>query len=138
MRVDLKLKNVASIELGSNSYNVSATQNSQAMVPIGINLQSGANALQTANLVKEKMKELNLSFPKDMTYNIPYDTTRFIEISIKEKRELDGTILNSIKKNLQSNSYIIYVFGINNKRSKTEQLTTWSMRPPIILMRRLR
>lgn len=56
----LKLKNVASIELGSNSYNVSATQNSQAMVPIGINLQSGANALQTANLVKEKMKELNL------------------------------------------------------------------------------
>lgn len=80
----LKLKNVASIELGSNSYNVSATQNSQAMVPIGINLQSGANALQTANLVKEKMKELNLSFPKDMTYNIPYDTTRFIEISIKE------------------------------------------------------
>ena len=32
------------------------TQNSQAMVPIGINLQSGANALQTANLVKEKMK----------------------------------------------------------------------------------
>lgn len=80
----LKLKNVATIELGSNSYNVSATQNSQAMVPIGINLQSGANALQTANLVKEKMKELNLSFPKDMTYNIPYDTTRFIEISIKE------------------------------------------------------
>ena len=80
----LKLKNVASIELGSNSYNVSATQNSQAMVPIGINLQSGANALQTANLVKEKMKELSLSFPKDMTYNIPYDTTKFIEISIKE------------------------------------------------------
>ena len=80
----LKLKNVATIELGSNSYNVSATQNSQAMVPIGINLQSGANALQTANLVKEKMKELSLSFPKDMTYNIPYDTTKFIEISIKE------------------------------------------------------
>lgn len=80
----LKLKNVATIELGSNSYNVSATQNSQPMVPIGINLQSGANALQTAKLVKEKMENISLSFPKDMTYNIPYDTTRFIEISIKE------------------------------------------------------
>ena len=52
------------MELGSNSYNVSATQNSQPMVPIGINLQSGANALQTAKLVKEKME--NITALKDV------------------------------------------------------------------------
>ena len=80
----LKLKNVAKIELGSNSYNGNTTQNSQEVVPIGINLQSGANAVQTAKLIKEEMKEISLSFPNDITYNIPYDTTSFIQISINE------------------------------------------------------
>ena len=80
----LKLKNVAKIELGSNSYSGNTTQNSQEVVPIGINLQSGANAVQTAKLIKEKMKEISLSFPNDITYNIPYDTTSFIQISINE------------------------------------------------------
>ena len=49
----LKLKNVAKVELGSNSYSGNTTQNSQEVVPIGINLQSGANAVQTAKLIKE-------------------------------------------------------------------------------------
>ena len=80
----LKLKNVAKIELGSNSYSGNTTQNSQEVVPIGINLQSGANAVQTAKLIKEEMKEISLSFPNDITYNIPYDTTSFIQISINE------------------------------------------------------
>ena len=80
----LKLKNVAKVELGSNSYNGNTTQNSQEVVPIGINLQSGANAVQTAKLIKEEMKEISLSFPNDITYNIPYDTTSFIQISINE------------------------------------------------------
>lgn len=80
----LKLKNVARVELGSNSYSGHTIQNSQTTVPIGINLQSGANALGTAKLIKEKMKELSTSFPKDITYNIPYDTTKFIEISVQE------------------------------------------------------
>ncbi len=80
----LKLKNVATIELGSNSYSGNTTQNFQEVVPIGINLQSGANAVQTAKLIKDEMKSISLSFPKDITYNIPYDTTSFIQISINE------------------------------------------------------
>ncbi|MDD2698981.1 MAG: multidrug efflux RND transporter permease subunit [Arcobacteraceae bacterium] len=80
----LKLKNVARVELGSNTYSGHTIQNSQAVVPIGINLQSGANALETAKLIKEEMKEISLSFPNDITYNIPYDTTSFIQISINE------------------------------------------------------
>ncbi|MFY9074566.1 multidrug efflux RND transporter permease subunit [Malaciobacter mytili] len=80
----LKLKNIATIELGSNSYSGNTIQNSQSVVPIGINLQSGANALQTAKLIKEEIKEISLSFPKDITYNIPYDTTSFIQVSINE------------------------------------------------------
>jgi len=99
----LKLKNVAKIELGSYAYNVVSTQNSQAMVPIGINLQSGANALETAELVKEKMLSLSSSFPKDMTYNIPYDTTRFIQISIKE-------VIKTFFEALFLVSLIVYLF----------------------------
>ncbi len=80
----LRLKEVARVELGSNSYNVNSTQNNHAMVPIGINLQSGANALQTVKLVKAKMSQLAVAFPEDMSYNIPYDTTKFVEISVNE------------------------------------------------------
>ncbi len=80
----LRLKDMARVELGSNSYNVNATQNNHDMVPIGVNLQSGANALQTAKLVKAKMEQLALNFPEDMIYDIPYDTTNFVEISVHE------------------------------------------------------
>ncbi|HEF9948666.1 TPA: efflux RND transporter permease subunit, partial [Campylobacter coli] len=53
-------------------------------VPIMINLQSGANALNTAKLVEAKMQELSKSFPEGLEYKIPYDTTKFVIESIKE------------------------------------------------------
>ncbi|WP_041957371.1 efflux RND transporter permease subunit [Sulfurospirillum arsenophilum] len=80
----LRLKDVARAELGAESYNVTATQNGQTMVPIGIYLQSGANALDTAKKVKETMDRVAKSFPENMAYNIPYDTTTFIQISVNE------------------------------------------------------
>ncbi len=81
---NLRLKDVARLELGAESYDVTSTQNGQTMVPIGIYLQSGANALDTAKKVKVAMEKLSQSFPDNMTYNIPYDTTTFIQISINE------------------------------------------------------
>lgn len=80
----LRLKDVARLELGAESYDVTSTLNGQTMVPIGIYLQSGANALDTAKKVKATMDRVAKSFPENMVYNIPYDTTTFIQISVNE------------------------------------------------------
>jgi len=80
----LRLKDVARLELGAESYDVTSTLNGQTMVPIGIYLQSGANALDTAKKVKATMERVQKSFPENMVYSIPYDTTTFIQISVTE------------------------------------------------------
>ncbi len=80
----LRLAEVARIELGSKSYDVSATYNATPTVPLGIYLQPGANALATAKLVKSTLDEISRRFPAGLEYTVPYDTTEFVEISIKE------------------------------------------------------
>ncbi|HEY8119196.1 MAG TPA: multidrug efflux RND transporter permease subunit [Methylophilaceae bacterium] len=80
----LYLKDVARIELGSQSYNVRSTLDGQPGVAIPIFLQTGANALDTASAIKEKMAELKERFPQGMEYSIPYDTSDFVQASIKE------------------------------------------------------
>ena len=80
----LRLGDVARVELGSQDYSFSAVYNDQPTVPIGVYLQPGANALETAANVREAMEALEERFPEDIEYSIPYDTTEFIEISIKE------------------------------------------------------
>lgn len=80
----LRLKDVAEVEIGSQQYNSQGRLNGNDAVPIMVNLQSGANAVNTAKLVKAKMEELSKSFPQGLKYSIPYDTTTFIEASIFE------------------------------------------------------
>ena len=80
----LRLKDVARIELGAQDYSVNARFNGEPAVAFAIYLQPGANALETAELVKAKMAELAKSFPEGITYDIPYDTTLFVNESIKE------------------------------------------------------
>jgi len=80
----LRLKDVARVELGARSYDVTSTLNGQTMVPIGIYLQSGANALETAKKVDAIMAKLAKSFPQNMAYSVPYDTTKFIQESVNE------------------------------------------------------
>lgn len=80
----LYLKDVARIELGSQSYNVRSTLDGQPGVAIPVFLQTGANALDTANAIKNKMAELKLRFPEGMEYTIPYDTSDFVKASIEE------------------------------------------------------
>jgi multidrug efflux pump subunit AcrB len=57
----LRLKDVAKIELGAQDYSVSSTFNNEDAVAFAIYLQPGANALETANLVKQKLEELDIN-----------------------------------------------------------------------------
>ncbi len=80
----LYLKDVARIELGAQSYNVTSALDGQAGVAIPIFLQTGANALDTAQGIKAKMAELTGRFPAGMVYTIPYDTSDFVKATIDE------------------------------------------------------
>jgi multidrug efflux pump len=80
----LRLKDVARVELGARDYNFSGRRGGKPTVPMGVFLAPGANALQTADLVKAKMDELSKRFPAGITYSVPYDTTKFVRVSINE------------------------------------------------------
>lgn len=80
----LRLKDVARIELGAQNYNVTSALDGQPGVAMPIFLQSGANALDTANAIKAKIEDLKTHFPEGMEYNIPYDTSDFVKATIKE------------------------------------------------------
>ena len=78
------LRDVARIEIGSESYDVNALYNGKPASGIGVELASGANALDTAQAVKDRVAELSAFFPAGMRTVIPYDTTPFVRISILE------------------------------------------------------
>ena len=80
----LRLKEVATIELGAKMYEFIGRDNKTPTIPIAVNLSSGANALATADDVKAVMNRLAPNFPNDLQYKVAYDTTTFVRISIKE------------------------------------------------------
>ncbi len=80
----LRLRDVARVELGSKDYDFVGRYNGQPATLVGIFLQPGANALDVAQEVKRTVKELSARFPEGLTYALPYDTTRFVEVSIRE------------------------------------------------------
>ena len=81
----LRLKDVARIELGAQSYDASNSVNGQPAIAMAVMLASGANALDVGAAVKARMAELKRDrFPSGVDYMIPYDTTVFVSASIKE------------------------------------------------------
>lgn len=80
----LYLKDVARIELGSQTYNVRTALGGLPGVGIPIFLQTGANSLETAKAVKDKMNELKKRFPEGVDWETPYDTSDFVKSSIEE------------------------------------------------------
>ncbi|MCC5835886.1 MAG: multidrug efflux RND transporter permease subunit, partial [Opitutales bacterium] len=80
----LRLGDVARAELGAQSYAFSATHNGRPTVPLGIYLEPGANALSTADRVIAAFEEMSGRFPAGLEYSIPYNTTEFVEVSIRE------------------------------------------------------
>lgn len=80
----LKLSDVARVELGVESYYFGASFNKQPMIPIGIYLASGANALEVSGLLEQKLEELKANFPSDLEIDAAYDPTKFVKASIHE------------------------------------------------------
>lgn len=80
----VRIKDVARVEVGSDSYQFGAWLNGKPTAAFAISLTPSANALTTAEGIKEKMEELSQFFPPGVTYSIPYDTTPYVEISIEQ------------------------------------------------------
>jgi len=77
------LRDVARAELGTENYELSSFYNGKPAAGMAIQLASGANALETAELAKARMAELAQFLPAGVSYVIPYDTTPFVTLSIE-------------------------------------------------------
>jgi hydrophobe/amphiphile efflux-1 (HAE1) family protein len=80
----LRLKDVARVELAAKDYEFIGRINGKPATLVGIFLQPGANALEVGAEVKRTVSSLAERFPRDFTYSVAYDTTRFVEVSIRE------------------------------------------------------
>ncbi len=114
----LRVKDVARVELGAQDYSRSARIDGQPTAAIAIRLSPGANALSTVRDVNAKMAELAKFFPnaraatnetlaapqvKSLDWVVPYDTSKFIDISIKE-------VLKSLAEALLLVVLVMYLF----------------------------
>ncbi|BAI76356.1 hydrophobic/amphiphilic exporter-1 (plasmid) [Azospirillum sp. B510] len=80
----VRLRDVARIEIGSETYEINAAYNGKPAAGMGIKLATGANALNTAAAVKARVAELQPFFPTGIEVIYPYDTTPFVQLSIHE------------------------------------------------------
>ncbi len=77
------LRDVATVELGAEKYDWNARVNQQPAASVAIYQLPGANALDIKKRAVAKMEELSQRFPEGVTYSIPYDTTLFVDVAIK-------------------------------------------------------
>ncbi|MDY0268137.1 efflux RND transporter permease subunit [Trichloromonas sp.] len=80
----VRLKDVARSEIGTENYDIEARYKGMPLGGMAIRLAAGANALDTVERIKSKMEELSRYFPAGMKAVYPYDTTPYVEVSIKE------------------------------------------------------
>lgn len=80
----VRLADVATIELGARSYSSGAQLNGKASAYLGIYPTPTANALQVASAVRAELNRLHTRFPADLTWEVKFDTTRFVAATIKE------------------------------------------------------
>jgi multidrug efflux pump len=79
----VRVRDVARVELGAEDYQLSLRFNGQPATGLGVYLRPGANALATAEALRAKMANLAVSFPREVQWQIPYDTTVFVNASIE-------------------------------------------------------
>ncbi|WP_222909760.1 MULTISPECIES: efflux RND transporter permease subunit [Pseudomonadaceae] len=79
----VRLRDVAKVELGAESYAIRAEYNGRPAAGLGIRLAAGGNALDTANAVRATISELEPFFPPGVEVVYPYDTTPVISASIE-------------------------------------------------------
>lgn len=80
----VRLKDVATVELGQETYAISGLYNGKSAVPVSLSLSSGANALETMKAVKLALQEAEKFFPQGLAYNISYDSTKYVDASVEE------------------------------------------------------
>ena len=80
----IRLKDVARVELGAQSYDVDALFKGSPSAAMAIFQLPGANALEVSERVQNKMEELKEAFPQGVQYIIPFDTTLFVDAAIRE------------------------------------------------------
>lgn len=80
----VRLRDVARVELGGQSYATSARLNGKPAVGVGLQLASTGNALAAAEGVSKRLQELSAFFPEGMSYSIPYDSSTFVGVSIQK------------------------------------------------------
>jgi multidrug efflux pump len=80
----VRLRDVARIELGGQGYGVFSRLNGRPNTGVGVQLTPTGNALETANLIRARMEELKRYFPPGVEYRIPYDSSKFVRISIAQ------------------------------------------------------
>jgi multidrug efflux pump len=89
----VRLRDVARVELGAQNYATSARLNGKPATGIGVQLSPSGNALATADAVRQRMGELSKFFPAGVKWEIPYDSSRFVRISIRQVVE---TLLEAV------------------------------------------
>jgi multidrug efflux pump len=89
----VRLRDVARIELGGQTYATSARLNGKPAIGVGVQLAPTGNALATAKAIRARMSELERYFPQGMHWTIPYDSSRFIETSLAQVVE---TLLEAV------------------------------------------
>ena len=80
----VRVRDVARVELGAQDYNIFARLDGQPAAAIAVRVSPDGNALEVANAVKAKVTELSQYFPKGVAWTVPYDASRFVDISITE------------------------------------------------------
>jgi len=89
----IRLKDVARVELGGDNYQITSEYNDKPAAGLGINLASGANALDTADAIRAQVSQLEAHFPAGLKVVYPYDVTPFVKLSIKS---VISTLLEAI------------------------------------------
>ncbi|QKC89564.1 efflux RND transporter permease subunit [Mesorhizobium sp. NZP2234] len=80
----VRLNDVATVELGAESYTTQARYNGQPAAGVAVNLATGANAISTAEAVRATINRLSSTFPQGVEVVYPYDTSPFVRLSIEE------------------------------------------------------
>lgn len=80
----VRLRDVARVEIGGESYAFSTRLNGKPSAAIAIQLSPSGNAMSTSAAIKERMDELSKFFPDGLEYSVPYDTSPFVAVSIEK------------------------------------------------------
>jgi multidrug efflux pump len=80
----VRIRDVARVELGIETYNFSSRLNGRESVVVAVQLTSTGNAVATSRLIRGRLAELQPFFPQGMTWAVPYDTSTYVSISIEK------------------------------------------------------